>query len=41
MSAVDAVDTPRAGSANPWPTTLTTLDNVAPSSLTSTDWLFH
>ena len=29
------------GSANPWPTTLTTLDDVAPSSLTSTDWLFH
>ncbi|HVI30752.1 family 16 glycosylhydrolase [Phenylobacterium sp.] len=29
------------GSANPWPTTITTLDGVAPSSLTAADWLFH
>jgi beta-glucanase (GH16 family) len=29
------------GSGNPWPTTLTTLDHVAPSSLTGADWLFH
>jgi Ca2+-binding RTX toxin-like protein len=29
------------GSGNPWPTTITTLDHVAPSTVTSADWLFH
>jgi beta-glucanase (GH16 family) len=29
------------GSGNPWPTTITTLDGVAPSSVTSSDWLFQ
>jgi Ca2+-binding RTX toxin-like protein len=28
-------------SGHPWPTTMTTLDHVAPSTLTSSDWLFH
>jgi serralysin len=27
--------------SNPWPTLITTLDHVAPSSITSHDWIFH
>jgi hypothetical protein len=34
-------DSDGPGNANPWPITITTLDHVAPSSLTSADWLFH
>ena len=29
------------GSANPWPTTITTLDGVDPSNLRSSDWIFN
>lgn len=29
------------GSGNPWPIHVTTLDGVAPSGLSSADWLFH
>ena len=29
------------GSGHPWPTTITTLDNVTPSSIHSADWLMH
>jgi hypothetical protein len=34
-------DTDGPGAANPWPIQITTLDGVTPSSLHSSDWLFH
>jgi Ca2+-binding RTX toxin-like protein/beta-glucanase (GH16 family) len=34
-------DADGAGTANPWPTQITTLEGVAPTSLTASDWLFH
>jgi Ca2+-binding RTX toxin-like protein len=34
-------DSDGPGTANPWPTHVTTLDGVAPASLTASDWLFH
>ena len=34
-------DTDGTGTANPWPYQITTLDGVAPTSLTASDWLFH
>ena len=33
------VDVDGRGTGNPWPTTITTLDHVAPSSLHASDWL--
>jgi hypothetical protein len=27
--------------AHPWPTTITTLDHVAPGAIHASDWLFH
>jgi beta-glucanase (GH16 family) len=36
-----AFDADGWGSGNPWPTTITTLDHVAPSSLSGADWLFR
>ncbi|WP_374471884.1 type I secretion C-terminal target domain-containing protein, partial [Phenylobacterium sp.] len=35
------VDTDGAGTANPWPFHITTLEGVSPSSLTASDWLFQ
>ena len=34
-------DSDGRGGANPWPITITTLDNVSPASLHATDWLIH
>ncbi len=34
-------DTDGPGAANPWPFQVTTLDGVAPSSLTASDWIFQ